>query len=557
MNRCTQEVFLANASQKAWDRYQQTMSDGSFPVWDYVIITASNKQQAISFWAQLEERRANGFLPNAIHFGVVPDPEGERVGNGGAMLGAMRYVAEHSGRSDFRNLKTMVLLSSGDSRRVPQYSAMGKVFSPVPRELPNGRPSTLFDEMMMTMIGVPQKTNHGMLILSGDVMLAFDSDQIPDNLDEAFAIAFPEPAKMGANHGVFLNNEYGYIAKVWHKQKAEVLGSYGAVDNEGCVNIDTGAVFFTAKMLENLYRLICNDKGQCTQESFHQIVNNEIAPSLYVDFFYPLAAESTFDGYMAEKPEGHMSSELIKMRESVWHILRPFRIRLLRLELSRFIHFGATSDIVELMSKGIEKYKYLSWKKQVRSVVNNPNIAAYNSILADDALCGENVYLENCYVGPGCRIGANSIISNVFIENTYIPEKVVIHGLKQKNGKHIVRIYGIEDDPKSIYEENALLFGKPLHQAFGNQLVPVLWRSDTIHSLWTAELYEECDSEEEAIRSSLNLYHMYNNYITAESWRGKKRKSLCSSFNDAADIINSLLAGKNEQPEINIRGESK
>lgn len=68
--------------------------------------------------------------------------------------------------------------SGGDSKRVPQYSACGKLFSPVPRVLPNGKRSTLFDEFMISMSGVAARMNAGMLVCSGDVLLLFNPLQI-------------------------------------------------------------------------------------------------------------------------------------------------------------------------------------------------------------------------------------------------------------------------------------------------------------------------------------------------------------------------------------------
>ena len=70
----------------------------------------------------------------------------------------------------------------GDSKRVPQYSALGKLFSPVPHELPNGRSSTLFDEFMICMSSVPSRIREGMVLLSGDVLLLFNPLQIDYNL---------------------------------------------------------------------------------------------------------------------------------------------------------------------------------------------------------------------------------------------------------------------------------------------------------------------------------------------------------------------------------------
>lgn len=503
------KTFLQTAIQKAWDRF----TNGSVG-WDYVIITASNKSQGDGFQAQLKERLDSGFLPASIHYGVVPDPEGERVGNGGAVLGALKYVAEYE--KSFNGLKILVILSSGDSRRVAQYSAIGKIFSPVPRTLPNGRASTLFDEAMIFLSPIPDQITEGVLVISGDVMLAFDaSDFAPGNADAA-AIAFPEPAATGAGHGVFLQNKQGNIAKVWHKQKPEVLKAYGAVDENGNVNIDTGAVFFSPRVVEALYSLICDERGLCTEDPFHKIVNGYLAPSLYVDFFYPLADEATFDGYMAEVPEGKMSPELLELRKQIWRVLRPYRIRLCTLTPSRFIHFGSTLDVEELMSTGIDEYQYLGWKRQIKSNLDNGEVAAYNSY--GRGSFGKHVYLEDCIIHGG-TIGDGVILSGLELEGEAIPCGVVLHCLKLVDGRYVTRIYGIHDNPKSA---DVRLFGEDLD-------LGEVWDNEE-RKLWNAKIYPACETMQESVAAALNLYAIVHGQGNKAAWAEMPKESLFSSF---------------------------
>ena len=160
-------LFLSQSYQDAWADYSRSLVRPQFVHWDYVVLTASNEQQAKGFRVQLEERRRAKFLPEKTKFAVIPDPGGKRVGSGGATLGVLRYIANQAGSSDFSGLRILVIHSGGDSKRVPQYSALGKLFSPVPHELPNGRASTLFDELMIAMSTVPSRVREGMLLLSG------------------------------------------------------------------------------------------------------------------------------------------------------------------------------------------------------------------------------------------------------------------------------------------------------------------------------------------------------------------------------------------------------
>ena len=220
-------LFLSQAYRDCWDDYNRSLKLKKFPRWDYVILTASNEQQAEGFRKQLEERKS--FLPKHTKFVAIPDRDGQRVGSGGATLEVLKYL--HSQEESFEKLRVLVIHSGGDSKRVPQYSALGKLFSPVPHKLPNGRNSTLFDEFMICMSSVPSRIREGMVLLSGDVLLLFNPLQIDYNNVGAAAISFKEHVETGKNHGVYLNGENGNVKCCLQKKSVEVLKSVGAVND--------------------------------------------------------------------------------------------------------------------------------------------------------------------------------------------------------------------------------------------------------------------------------------------------------------------------------------
>ena len=82
-------LFLSQAYQDCWDDYNRSLKVRNFPKWDYVILTASNEQQAEGFRKQIEERR-NGTSDDDVrtqlkmlqHF-----LEGPHVGNSTNMSG--------------------------------------------------------------------------------------------------------------------------------------------------------------------------------------------------------------------------------------------------------------------------------------------------------------------------------------------------------------------------------------------------------------------------------------------------------------------------------------
>lgn len=211
-------MFLSQAYQDCWDDYNRSVKLKNFPRWDYVILTASNDQQAEGFRRQIEERKE--YLPAGTRFAAIPDRDGERVGSGGATLEVLKYLHEQEG--DFRN---------------------------------------------------------------GTVRL-----------------------------------------------------------------------------------------------------------SLYADFLYPLAEDSTLEQFYLEKPEGEFCEELTEAREQVWKVLRPYRMKLLRLAPAKFIHFGTTKEILALMCGGVEEYAGLGWSSRVASSISG-STAGYNSVLSSRASIGKDCYL--------------------------------------------------------------------------------------------------------------------------------------------------------------------
>lgn len=523
-NPSLESLFLSQSLQDAWDDYIRSLTRESFPCWDHIVLTASNEHQAEGFRKQLEQRRLSGFVPERTHFHVIPDPEGRRVGSGGATLNVLRFLVEEAKTEDFRNLRILVIHSGGDSRRVPQYSALGKLFSPVPRVLPNGRPSTLFDEFLVAMSGVAGRIREGMLLLSGDVLLLFNPLQIDFSGEGAAVLSFKADVETGKNHGVYLKSDDDNVVEFLHKQTVETLKEKGAVNNRGCVDIDTGAVIFSPEILRVLYSLVKKEP--------ERFVNEKVRLSLYGDFQYPMATGATLEKFLREKPEGGYCRELEEARRAVWDALHPFRMKLLRLAPAKFIHFGTTGEVLDLMDTGVESYAGLGWSRCVSSSINEGAAAGYMSILSSGAECGKGVYLEVSSAGPGARIGNHSILSFVDIGDEAVPDDVVLHALKRRDGKFVARIYGTQDNPKAGKDSSFL--GTSLEGFVrANALKESdLWDSQE-HTLWTARLYPVCDTIREAVKASLNVYALARGRGDVAVWRSSERTSLQAGFYDA------------------------
>lgn len=123
-------LFLRQSYLDSWEDYQRSLNKARFIKWDYIILTASNEMQACAFRVQIQKRLQRRQLPVSTHYAVLFDPDGKRVGSGGATFNVLRYIAEQEGMTDtaFKNKRILVIHSGGDSKRVPSIRQLGSYF---------------------------------------------------------------------------------------------------------------------------------------------------------------------------------------------------------------------------------------------------------------------------------------------------------------------------------------------------------------------------------------------------------------------------------------------
>ena len=535
-------LFLRQSYIDAWEDYQRSIRKKSFAQWDYIVLTASNEEQAEAFRSQIAYRQEKHVLPCRTKYLVIPDPDGKRVGSGGATLQVLRRLSEMEDiAGDFHDKRILVIHSGGDSKRVPQYSVCGKLFSPVPRELPDGRASTLFDEFLIGMAGVPSRFREGMLVLSGDVLLLFNPLQIDAQFKGAAAISMKSPVKIGKDHGVFLNNGKDCVKKFLHKQPAETLEKLGAVNSNGNVDLDTGAVLFDVELMEALLSLVQTD-GQPDEEKYDRFVNEESRISLYGDFLYPLAEDSTLEQYYLEQPEGSFCEKLKACRTEIWNALHTFGMKLICLSPAEFIHFGTTWELLHLLTEEIADYEYLDWKSMV--FTNDPaghpkKTAVHNALIEKEVQLSDRCYVENSWLKGNTILKEGSVVSQLELEDVEVPS-MVLHGVvlrETEPKKHLVRAYGIIDNPKKTLEEAGSFLDGNLQSLLEKNGLKAedIWKTED-HSLWKARLYPAADSQKEAVSWALLLFDMSRgtaDQAKAEAWKQERRYSLEESFGKA------------------------
>ena len=521
-------LFLEKSYQTISDDYAYSLTSPSAATWDWVFITASNETQAKSYRIQIEERLNNNFLHKKTKYIVLPDPDGKRIGSGGATLNVLKYIRQHShNKSKIFDEKILVIHSGGDSQRIPQYSVCGKLFSPVPRMLPDGRRSVLFDEIIISLSALPNRMNHGMLTVSGDVLMLFNPFQVDLKLNKpAAVISIKAPVDVGANHGVFLSDESNRVVKFLHKEPVDVLKKVGAADRYDNVDIDTGAVWFNKEVVKALFSLISNN-NYFDSEKFNYLVNEDVELSFYGDFLFPLACDASYEEYIQSARDISLNDKLLKCKRQVWSALSPFDMSLIRMSPAKFIHLGTTKELHKLVSNAGTKHDYLGWSKNVLTNASTDNYAISNSYIDTEANIGNNCYIEDCYIGANAIIGSNTILSNLELDNITIPDSIVLHGTELTGGKYCVRIYHIGDNPKNS-----------INKSFFYNL-PV---ANDKQTLWSAKIYPICDTPEKALKAALAVYQIAIGAASStevQKWKKVEKASLETSFKNA-DVSKTL-----------------
>ena len=538
-----QNKFFTQSYKSALDDFIFSCTNLKNNRWNWIILTASNENQAEAYRLQINKRIDEYRLPLGTKFSVISDYQGKRIGSGGATLNVIKHIAMEIGVDDLYKQKILVIHSGGDSKRIPQYSACGKIFAPVPRMLPNGNISTIFDELIIAATDIPNRCGKGMMIFPSDTEVLFNSLQLDLLSCDAAGLSIKSSVIEGQDHGVFVQGEDSHdhrnndVSFFMHKQSENRLRLYGAVDNSDQVNIDTGCIWLSSKIVYELYGLISTD-NKIDERKFCRFVNQKVCLNFYADFVYPLATQSTLEDFYKETPENGYSDELRVCRKEIWKRLSSYKLSLVKMIPGRYIHFGMTHEMYNLLVNDISEYSYLNWKPRLNTNAKKGTII--NSYISEDTALSSNCYIEDSIV-LDCSVGEGSILSNVDIENIKIPANTVFHALKLKNGKYVCRIYGRDDNPKSSYD--APFLTETLAKLIDKMGVEKddIWNRET-PSIWNACIYPESASLKEAVNSAMNIYKVLMGEGDEEfinEWRNSLRHSLASSFSEA-DILHII-----------------
>lgn len=520
-------AFLQQAHRNNWQQYLATLQPGALPGWDICVLTASDERQAAMYRRQLDWRLEAGLLPAGMQFLVLPDPGGRRVGSGGATLNALAQVAGLVAESQAGRLESLqrVLLihSGGDSKRLPHCSAAGKLFARVPRVLPDGRASTIFDEFLIGLSGLATQLPPGALIASGDVLLIFDHLQLRGAFRRpgVIGVAAATPAEMGLDHGVYVSGDGGHRVRAYlHKPTAGELARWGGVGGDGTVQIDTGLVWLDAPVAQALVTL-ARDEATAA-----------VALNLYGDLLLPLAGSTTFDSYLADVSDGPASPEIRAARRVIWDRLRgtPFTVE--RLQPAVFVHFGTSREYWQMVAGEPGLADLCGWTPSaaawdaaagcgpagpavlINAVLGPLSAPAAAAPAPDRTADGRErrrpLIADSCLHGPASFAGAAIVSGLQTAAALHVGPDVVLDQMPVAGDCFVTRVFGLADDPKRPWEAPAATFmGRPWAEWLAAAAAPAeqLWPDvpPDARTLWNARLYPVSPDREASLRLALPL----------------------------------------------------
>ncbi len=226
------------------------------PWWTAVIVTAGSTRQADRYSDEIHRRREQEKVPPGVLYLVVPDLGNQRIGSGGATLNALRALGEQASlESWWAKQRVLMIHSGGDSRRLPQYSLSGKLFSALPVKTPWGEVSTVFDETLALSSSWVEGLPCGLLVASGDVVLTFDAGGLRWDRPGVTGVAIRQPVEVGSGHGVYIADEQGRVYSFLQKPSAAQVRAAGGLLENDEVALDSGLLRFDHALAARLAEL--------------------------------------------------------------------------------------------------------------------------------------------------------------------------------------------------------------------------------------------------------------------------------------------------------------
>ncbi|NWX45535.1 FPGT guanylyltransferase, partial [Steatornis caripensis] len=521
---------------------------------------------------QLAEKLSRKELPLGVRYHVFADPPGPKIGNGGSTLHVLRCLEDLYG-DKWTSFIVLLIHSGGYSQRLPNASALGKIFT----ALPFGDPVYQMLELKLAMyVDFPSRMKPGVLITCSDDIELYSTgvtETVAFDKPGFTALAHPSDLTVGTTHGVFVLDpssfsgtgelEYTSCHHFLHKPDIETMRQHGAVCIRGkrsqpsssgdhsdsemdseCVYTDS--IFYvdhsTAKQLLTFYKQM----GPLCCEI-----------DAYGDFLQALGPGATEEYTKNTSNVATEESRLAEVRQKLYSLLKGTRLNVIVLNNSKFYHIGTTQEYLFHFTSDSKLKCELDLLPVAFSIFSDKaealdrSSSIIQSILEPGCFVGPGSVIEYSRIGPEVSIGKNSIISGSHVNlKVDIPSNCFLSSLSIKMNdqvKYVSMVFSVEDDLKKTVK---LLSDIHSLQFFGVSLLECLdlWGvkvSDQLFSgesarlgLWTARIFPVCSTLSQSVRMSLTMLNSVQ-HMSAFKLDGFKLLSVeeMLTYKDVGDML--------------------
>ncbi|XP_046906018.1 fucose-1-phosphate guanylyltransferase [Hypomesus transpacificus] len=523
---------LQNATKEKLRKFNslrgKEVQNGEF--WDLVVITSMDEHQKAAYELQITGKLGRKELPLGTQYHVFSDPPGSKIGNGGSTLYSLMQLDEIYGKA-LGSFRVILIHAGGFSQRLPNASALGKIFT----ALPLGDPLYQMLELKLAMyVDFPSHMRPGVLVTCADDIELYsiaENENIKFDRPGFTALAHPSPLSIGTTHGVFVlrSNEESEISEMQnksclqflHKPSIDKMRDSGAVckSHSGCAFTSDSEFVYT----DSTY-YVDNSTTMALLGLLREIgpLNCEI--DAYGDFLQALGPDATIDYTNNTTNVTKRETSLVNIRQTIFHHLRGTPLNVILLNNSKFYHIGTTTEYLFHFTEDLSLRSELGILSSVFSVCpcetyERPTICCVmHSVLDPSCSVSPRSVVEYCRLEADVKVGEGSILSGCWVNSSLsIPKGVFMHSLcvNREGQKGFVTVaFGIEDNLKQSveapsYMEKLSLFGVSLGKclacwSLGNE---VLHFSGSMSScrLWNACLFPVCPDLRTSFKMSLEM----------------------------------------------------
>ncbi|XP_010084423.1 PREDICTED: fucose-1-phosphate guanylyltransferase, partial [Pterocles gutturalis] len=464
---------------------------------------------------------------------VFVDPPGPKTGNGGSTLHVLQCLEDLYG-DKWTSFTVLLIHSGGYSQRLPNASALGKIFT----ALPFGDPIYQMLELKLAMyIDFPSHMEPGVLVTCSDDIELYSTgvtEAVRFNKPGFTALAHPSDLAVGTTHGVFVLDpssfsgkgelEYASCHRFLHKPDVETMRRCGAVCVRGnCAQTSSSEPDRECVYTDSVFYM---DHGTAARLlAFYKQVGALCCEiDAYGDFLQALGPGATLDYTQKTSNAPKEGWRLVEVRQKLHALLSGTALHVVLLNNSEFYHIGTTQEyLFHLTSDSKLKFE-LDLLSVAFSIFSDGagswdrSASVMQSVLEPGCSVGPGSIIEYSRVGPEVSVGKNSIISGAHIDfKVDVPSGCFLSSLSVKTNdqvQYVSMMFGVEDDLKKSVKS---LSDVPSLRFFGVSLPECLdlWGvkvSDQLFSgenvclgLWTARIFPLCSTLSESVRMSLKM----------------------------------------------------